>query len=248
MMKVLVCIDDTDNLDSMGTGELAALISKEIQLKGWGKCRGITRHQLLVHPDIPYTSHNSAMCFEADIDELCLEALISCACEMLKTNSAEGSDPGLCVVVPHLLPAPERLVAFGKKAKEMVLTKAEAYAFASEMNIHLSEHGGTGQGVIGALAGTGLRLGGNDGRYKGKLRLESDNNIILVKDIYAQSDVEVVKTLDGTILDDNEAVILGEHLKAVLLNGKSTLLVIPSEDASGKALWKTCSKQLLRAY
>ena len=68
LMKILISIDDTDNLESCGTGELATQISQTIAEQGWGTCSYITRHQLLVHPDVPYTSHNSAMCFEATID------------------------------------------------------------------------------------------------------------------------------------------------------------------------------------
>ena len=71
-MQILISIDDTDNLDSRGTGEIASLIAEAVQQKGWGTTGMVTRHQLLVHPDIPYTSHNSAMCFTAEIGAECL--------------------------------------------------------------------------------------------------------------------------------------------------------------------------------
>lgn len=58
-MQMLVSIDDTDNLESRGTGEIASLLAKLLEEREWGKAQVITRHQLLVHPDIPYTSHNS---------------------------------------------------------------------------------------------------------------------------------------------------------------------------------------------
>ena len=53
------------------------------------------------------------------------------------------------------------------KEKHRVLTKQAAYQTAEQAGIHLSEHGGTGDGVIGALAGVGLRLSGCDGRIRG---------------------------------------------------------------------------------
>ena len=55
---ILVGIDDTDNLDSRGTGRLARDIAAE--LEGEFKVLAVTRHQLLVDPRIPYTSHNSS--------------------------------------------------------------------------------------------------------------------------------------------------------------------------------------------
>lgn len=64
-MKFYLCIDDTDNLNSIGTGTIAEQILKKIIEKGFGPCSLVTRHQLFIHPDIPYTSHNSSMCFMA---------------------------------------------------------------------------------------------------------------------------------------------------------------------------------------
>ena len=52
-MRILVAIDDTDNLESRGTGEIASLIAEGVQQNGWGTASMVTRHQLLVHPDIP---------------------------------------------------------------------------------------------------------------------------------------------------------------------------------------------------
>jgi hypothetical protein len=113
-MRILVSIDDTDNLDSRGTGEIASLIAEALQEKGWGTASMVTRHQLLVHPDIPYTSHNSSMCFVAEIGEECLDRVIAFAGDFLDHECAEGSDPGLCVaVLDRIGPAPE-LIAFGQ--------------------------------------------------------------------------------------------------------------------------------------
>ncbi len=52
-MRVLVGIDDTDNLDSRGTGELASELATAIDANGWGQSGFVSRHQLLIHPDIP---------------------------------------------------------------------------------------------------------------------------------------------------------------------------------------------------
>lgn len=249
-MVVLVCIDDTDKLGGRGTGKLAAILSQDIEENGWGKCYPVSRHQLYVHPEIPYTSHNSAMCFAVDMDESHLGRLINYSSGFLSRESAEGSDPGLCVVVPGRLKNPGLLVSFGRRAKETVLTKGEAYQLAGQLGIHLSEHGGTGQGVIGALAGTGLRLSGNDGRFRGKLEIGNDNDVLAVREIIAHESVDEVRSLEeGYLLGGGELVRLGEKVKTVLMGGKSVLLVSPAGDGNnGGVRWRTCSKEQYKKF
>jgi hypothetical protein len=246
-MEVLLAVDDTDNLETKGTGHLAEAIARQVESRGWGKRTYITRHQLFVHPDVPYTSHNSSMCFTAEIGAEFLEPLISHAAAFLEKESAQGSDPGLCVAVVDRLDGAEDLVAFGRRAKQEVVRKAEAYELARRMGVHLSEHGGTGGGVIGALAGVGLRMSGNDGRVRGHLEIENVNGVATVRDIRAHPGVGSVLTLEGQALHDEEAVLLsGWKVKAVLQGGGPVLLVVPSD--CGDAPWQTCSREILKAY
>ena len=249
-MKVLVCIDDTDNLETKGTGHLAAAMAQSIEEMAWGKCSPITRHQLYVHEDIPYTSHNSTMCFAAGISARHLESLIEYAAGILRAESAPGSDPGLCVAVIEQIPDQELLISFGQTAKREVLTKEKAYATAKLAGVHLSEHGGTGQGVVGALAGIGLRLSGNDGRVKGKFKLECRNSIITVQQILQQTMVDQVRSLDGVVLNPDVKVFVSEELvKAIYQEHKIVLPVFAStEEASPITGWRTCSKQQLRVF
>ena len=247
-MKVLVGIDDTDDIDSLGTGEFADILAKTVDKRGWGKCSKVTRHQLLVHPDIPYTSHNSSMCFVAELEETKLQDLISYAGEFLVRETAKGSDPGLCVAVVDKVSSYELLMEFGRRAKEVVVTKDEAYGLAEKLGVHLSEHGGTGQGIIGALAGVGLRLTGNDGRFKGKYKINSAGNVATVEEIIAQTNIEMVKAIDGTVLKADEAVYLGEKVKSVLLDHRCVLLVAPAEKASDEVKWETCSMKYLKKH
>jgi hypothetical protein len=247
-MRILICIDDTDDLESVGTGELADMLAATINNHGWGRSYGVTRHQLLVHPDIPYTSHNSSMCFEADMDEQQVEQFIDYAADFLTSKSAPGSDPGLCVAILDQIANLENLTEFGRKAKIAVLSKVDAYELAEELGVHLSEHGGTGQGVIGALAGVGLRLTGNDGRFKGKVYMNTTDGLASVREIRGHTQVDIVRSLEGQILEDHETVLIEEALKFVLLDGKSVLLVRPHEDIVKKSLWRPCSKQQLKAY
>jgi hypothetical protein len=245
-MQIIICIDDTDIIGSRGTGELAEMIAQEIEAQGWGKSFGVTRHQLLVHEDIPYTSHNSAMCFKAKIKKEYLQSIMNYAKDFLERESAEGSDPGLCIVDMDALSDQQKLIAFGQQAKKVVLTKEDAYSLAKEMNIHLSEHGGTGQGIIGALAGAGLRLSGNDGRFKGRHKIKE--NVITVKEICTYPGIDVVKSLDGQILNDEEMIFLEDKVKTVLLQDRAVLLVYQDGTHLEGPVWRNCTKQQLRNY
>jgi hypothetical protein len=247
-MTVLICIDDTDSLDSRGTGELADLLAREVENRGWARCGSVTRHQLYVHPDIPYTSHNSSMCFTAEMDHAHLGELTEYASGFLVRESAEGSDPGLCVAVAERLPQPDALIDFGYRAKRTVIEMQEAYGLATAAGVHLSCHGGTGQGIIGALAGVGLRLGGNDGRMRGSLAIPAMDGVAAVKDILSHPGVEVVRTMEGVCLPPEDRVRFVDKVKTVLLGGKLVLLVMPDDTGTSGARWKTCTRQQLKAY
>ena len=247
-MQILISIDDTDNFESPGTGALASQIAADLEINGWGKSSYVTRHQLLIHPGIPYTSHNSSMCFSADIEKKCLEQIISHTSAFLARESAAGSDPGLCVAVIDDLPDTGELIRFGQSAKVSVLTKEAAYELARRAGVHLSEHGGSGQGVIGALAGAGLRLGGNDGRLKGQLTFAVPGGAVSVAALRDRDDIDDVRALDGNCLDNRDIVRLGEKVKTVLLDGKAVLLVVPAKGAADGARWQTCSRQLLKKH
>ena len=248
-MRILIAIDDTDNLETPGTGHLASALSDLLEEKGLGKGSPVTRHQLYVHPDIPYTSHNSSMCFEAEIFKENLDHVTDLCKNFLLKESAPGSDPGLCIVDIDSLGAKDILIEYGRKAKNTVLNKKIAYDLASSLNIHLSEHGGTGDGIIGALAGTGLRLSGNDGRLKGHFLIGDVNSTLPVKEVLKKTGADIVKTEEGYTLKDDDIVRIGKKVKAVYLDHRSVVLVFPVEDNGNECrMWETCSKEQLKKY
>jgi len=237
-MRLFVCIDDTDDLDSKGTGEIAEEIANLLEEKELGKSSAISRHQLYVHEDIPYTSHNSSMCFE-----FCLKGELSEVVELassyLKIESSPLSDPGLCIY--SYKESHDALIDFGKNAKVKVLTKEMAYDFAEEHGIYLNEFGGTGDGIIGALAGVGLRLTGNDGRFKGKHKIEEG--------LYQVETLKEVLNIDEIINQQTKSYLLEGNVyvsgkvKSVLHNHKRVLPVYLSNDG-----YKNCLKEHLRVY
>lgn len=213
--------DDTDNLESPGTGHVLSDFLQELP----GEASFISRHQLFVSPNVPYTSHNSSMCsiVTTELDE---EELITRASAYLEQCFAPGSDPGLCVAKADAIVTPEQLVLWGYRAKKEVLQKADAYELAKQCRVHLSEHGGTGQGVVGALAAVGLRLGGQDGRVKGKKMVLPPR--VSVKELLELSGFQRVCAYgQGELPEDAVVQINGNPVKAVYQNFQSTVLVVP---------------------
>lgn len=247
-MQILLSIDDTDNLESRGTGEIASLIAEALEGNGWGTAGMVTRHQLLVHPDIPYTSHNSAMCFTARLaGPEVFDEVIGFAGKFLDSECAEGSDPGLCIAALDRIPSPAELIAFGQRAKQEVVSMGDAQELAARLGIHLSMHGGTGQGIIGALAGAGLRLSGNDGRMKGRLKFEGDAEVLRVADLMAHPEIDAVRCVGGETPEPEDLVALWDKPKTVLLEGRSVLLLNAAQKA-GEVTWQTLHRKELRGY
>jgi hypothetical protein len=160
MAIILIGIDDTDNETSPGTGQLARRLMQELILRG-AISRGITRHQFLVDDRIPYTSHNSGACLA--IEWAGTIANLDISVELIRNWAAEGSDPGICI--SFLADVPRTAMDFGWTATREVLEMHQATELANTRKMFLHSLGGTGQGIIGALASVGLRADGNEGRF-----------------------------------------------------------------------------------
>jgi hypothetical protein len=238
MTCYLIGIDDTDNLESRGTGYRVR------QLAGWlvdnqlAAPKGITRHQLLVDARIPYTSHNSSACLGVETE--CLDDLWEAAREFLKLTSAYGSDVGLCMAAwdnDH-----DEVLSFGRRAKSEVLTMSEAWQIASLSGMRCEGLTGTGCGIIGALAAIGLHRGGNDGRFLWLPGLRELTGKYVVSDLIISSHIDRVCTLDHVELPLSEFVYVGEWVRPLLRNGKSTLYV---EEQNHE--WHILSREYLKA-
>ena len=249
-MKLLVCIDDTDSKTSeKGTGAIADDIRYAVRDELSAKISQISRHQLLIHPDVPYTSHNSSMCFEAELDdggdyEGTFAKVIETGRRLLLSESAPESDPGLAVADIDKIDT-EAAIAYGKECKYRLVTKQEAYDIAKEAGFYLNEFGGTGDGVIGAAAGIGLRLWGFDGTMKGRPKDLEPERAYSVKEICCSKYVDVVRSLDGTIIAEDETVILPPKAKIALYDGTWSIMADePDEDGIRHLPHREIVKQL----
>lgn len=220
MTTLYLGIDDTDTLESRGTGRLARAIAAELARSY--TVTGVTRHQLFVHPAVPYTSHNSsAVIHIRDTGNGIAADVFSAAKEMMLDDFIEGSDPGICVAAASSIH--DGLSHFGLAAKTSIVTQGEARRLAREAKIRLEGLGGTEDGVIGALAGIGLAASGNDGRFVQKGTIRDLRGSQTVAAILAAG-VDAVMTRGGAAVGEG-VVALKKFPKPARIGGRAILYV-----------------------
>ena len=227
-MTFFLSIDDTDSLDSRGTGRLAREIAET--LGDDFPVAAVTRHQLFVHESIPYTSHNScAVIHIGPCDPEGGEMIFSTARALMLEDYVEGSDPGIALARAEQV-TPE-MVAFGRDAKRKVLTQEIARTLAEKCSIRLEGLGGTEDGVIGAMAGIGLASTGNDGRFIQKGRIREIKGTAPAE-LLLESGVDMILTVEGVQVKTGMIQVQNEKsVKPCPVNGKAVLFV---EERDGK--------------
>jgi hypothetical protein len=235
-MRVYVGFDDTDTASSdRGTGKLARWFEKELP----DGCRlwGVVRQQLLVDKAIPYTSHNSSACAVLDcLDGVSLSSIISKAVEHIERHFIPGSDPGLCIVSEsdNALPV---IVSFGRLCTHRVMKQEEALAAVGHG--HLSGHGGTNDGIIGAAAAVGLTADGYSGRFIEFQGLRRLSEVLSVADI-RNAGIHVFSTdREAQLVFDDDTVYTNGWLRPRLWGGEPLLPVSPR----AKNEWETMGRK-----
>jgi hypothetical protein len=242
-MIVYIGIDDTDNKESRGTGFKSRQLGELIEKEQLGRLIGITRHQLFVHDDIPYTSQNSSACIEVNTSKI--NDVIQLSETFIEKEAEEGSDAGLCVTYPNYLSKEHR--KFGQAAKKEVLTQEQAFALTKDTKIFHKGYTGNKDGIIGALAAVALRSTGNDGRFvwlRGLRNLRS--GIYSAWELSRMIDIDNIASFEGVLAEDADYIFVSDWVRPILKNHKKTLLV---EEVSnyGKYTWETVSKHFIRS-
>lgn len=156
---IYVGIDDTDKADAPGTNRLARSLIRD--LASDYRSLMAVRHQLLVDSRVPYTRQNSsASILFLPHNAGAVDPLIERLRHGMRRRFVDGSDPGLCVARR----VPPEVIEFGRRCQREVVEQQEARELARAGRIHLEGLGGSGGGVIGALAAVGVVAGGSDGR------------------------------------------------------------------------------------
>lgn len=244
-MRFYVGFDDTDTIDcGRGTGKFARWFAEK--LPAGCTCRGVVRQQLLFDPRVPFTSHNSAACVVVDTlnghhtaPELA-ETLREIAVGHLAEHWIEGSDPGLCIACDDGSADLDALARFGRLAAQDLVTQADASAVADAAGVHLSGHGGTQDGIIGALAGVGLTSWGWSGRFIEYGDLRAFDKIERVENLEAAG--MLVVPVDRNVVAPKlcDMVDTGDWLRPRLIGGRA---VVPVE-FDRKGLWAHMTKRM----
>jgi tRNA(Ile2) C34 agmatinyltransferase TiaS len=218
-MTVFLGIDDTDIPDTPGTGRIARAVAS--RLAPICTVTGVTRHQLYVHPDIPFTSHNSCAVLHCEGDDP--QEIFALARDVILDQFVEGSDPGIAAAEASIL-GPS-VVAFGMDAKRTILTQERAKAIAHHCGILLEGLAGTKGGMIGAMAGIGLAATGNDGRFVLKDRLRALKGMQDASTLL-EGGVDLILTPEGRIITKGK-IGFRKFPKPALVRGKAVLFVQP---------------------
>jgi tRNA(Ile2) C34 agmatinyltransferase TiaS len=213
---IFIGLDDTDTMESRGTGKLARQIARTLAADFC--VHGVTRHQLLTDPSIQYTKKNSSAAILLDSNGLDPNTLAERVGELIRADFQAGSDPGLCIgqVIP------EAVRQFGHRAKYHVLTQEEARGLAAVNQLILEGVGGDESGVIGALAAVGLAASGEDGRYVQVGHIRDMKGLKSVSSLL-EADLISIQTLDGQIV--THGLVLAEKLRPARRDGTPVLYV-----------------------
>ena len=239
-MRYLLGIDDTDNLESRGTGHRVRQLGDWLAANKSAQPRAITRHQLLVDPQIPYTSHNSSACLSVETENP--DEVWEASREFLLRESAQGSDAGLTLAQWDSINAD--VLSFAKRAKLEVLTMLEAEQTASCSQIRCEGLTGTHGGIIGALSAVGLHRAGNDGRFLWLPGLRKLKGKYQVGEICAMGHIDRVCTLNHEELDPKSIVDVGDWNRPILRDGKATLYVVKENHHEWQIIPKEHIKEL----
>ncbi len=221
-MKLIISIDDTDNKYSKGTGHRARKLGTLLVKKGYISLHSISRHQLLFDSRIPFTSHNSSASLYCSSFQA-IEDIIAFSRRFLKWESAFFSDAGLCAASMESIN--ENIIEWGHRAKREILTMEEAKQLAQESNIYLEGLTGKKIGVIGALAATGLRAEGCDGRLLWLPELRTLSGIFTAQELKEKIKIEEITEKNGLSIPKESLILKGEWCRPVHINGKITLIV-----------------------
>jgi hypothetical protein len=241
METMYIGIDDTDVIGGPGTGSVARGLGNYLESLGLGQFTGVVRHQLLVDPRIPYTSHNSSKCVLFETDRPPEEIRPYCE-KFLSEHFQEGSDPGLCLAKAGQTSG--ELLAYGRLAQQEYISKETAASLAVRHGILLEERGGTGGGIIGALAAVALSLGGNDGRYVQLRGIKEVEGLLTAAQVKAITDTENVVDENGCPVPDNGLIDSMGWLRPSRIGSRPVLRVRLEKDDSGASIWRPVERKL----
>lgn len=242
-MEIYIGIDDTDNLETRGTGHNARMLGQSLETAGLLRLRSVTRHQLLVDRRIPYTSHNSSASLTG-LTDVAPDVLVRHCRDFLLATSAHDSDAGLCVAtVEEISPA---LMEFGLRAKQRILTIEDAFNAIRGTSIYLDGYLNARIGLIGSLAAVALRAAGNDGRLLWTRNLRETTGSFAVRELLDQVDIDRAVEKDLQPVDPRAIIHIDEWCRPVMIEGMITLIAEKIDNITPYE-YKSASKEYIKS-
>jgi len=235
-MRAYIGFDDTDSHDSeFGTGKIARRF-ENILPEGCSMW-GVVRQQLLFDERIPYTSHNSSACVIIDFsDPSAKDILLSTAIGYIEREAAPGSDPGLCFACEGDNALSE-LISFGYLCATRIVTQKEALQAA--LGIHISGHGGSNDGLIGAAAAVGLTASGWSGRFIEFAGLRNFPDMVAVSELERHG-IRIVSLDRDAIVPHPESIVYTKGWLRPRLWGQKPILPVLNK---GNDMWETIGEK-----
>jgi hypothetical protein len=238
---IFVGIDDTDTVGTPGTNQLARRIAATLP-PGF-QLHVVLRHQLLADPRIPCTTRNGSASLAIRMEHGASVAdLLPMLREQMNEWYVPGSDPGLCVAAAAPPPA---IKAFGRRCQQELMSQNEARSLAADYGLHLEAFGGTGDGIIGALAAVGLGAAGQDGRVVHLPGWSWPDSFRGPHDPAAlhERGVQEIRRLESGAPVTAGRVDVGKHLRPAYRGHRVVLFVRPAADppepgSAGGADWQ----------
>jgi hypothetical protein len=149
----------------------------------------------------------------------------------LRAWFVDGSDPGLCVATA----VPQSVIEFGWRTKRVLVTQQEAMATARQHGLHLESLGGSGDGVIGALAAVGLAASNDDGRIVQLAQWPDDLSGVQTVQLLEGRSVTVRQRPTGQRVSSG-LVDVGKRLRPNRHRGENVLYVESGEEEGTNVL------------
>jgi hypothetical protein len=209
----VIGVDDTsDNSEEIdvNTADFMRRLSLELTNTSWGLVEGTTRHTLFSSPKISNDGSNISYAIKLHTARSILD-LEDFLVDMLRANSAKGSDPGLAILsrhsdMPHVL-------AFGRRTQTEIMRLDWAQTFSTESNVTLRAVGAKRNGSVGALAAAGLRAGGDvQARFIEIPGLTELSGKISAGQIRELSQLQRLLDVDNEQIDRDDIIDLGDGM------------------------------------
>jgi hypothetical protein len=203
---------------------------------------------------VPYTSHNSSACLALATPEAPdLDAIERCAAQFLRGHAAERSDPGLAIAPTDLASIDRQaLREFGFATKRKIIDQATARTLAAQHRVRLSGHGGTEDGVIGALAAVGLHMGGSDGFFLWIHGIPGIRDMrpgwCTYQYLLHTLPVDDARTLDGHRPAPETTVEISPWIRPLLLGGHAVLLLERIETTDAAPRWRMAPRDVVKRH